>query len=259
MQYADEVAELGSELSQERVAIRKVRSELTDVTEDLATERATTRKLRAEVGDVAERLAIERATTRQLRSELSKAAPDVVLFRGRKVAIKEAVGTTAERISRRAAVTSAREIGSMAGEAIPYLGIAVIVGATALELKDLCDNLKDMSELRRAFDPDATESDEQQTVCAQRVPTREELWEIAKASPGNAWERARNAVPTLEEVKDYELPDIDWSGFLLRVGEIAASTADGAKSGAGGLWDRTVEGASDLVDGTKALLWSDTE
>ena len=248
MQHADEVAELGSELSQERAAKRQARSELTDVTGDLAAERATTRKLRAEMGDVAESLAVERATTRKLRSELREAAPAFVMHRGRKVAIKEAVDTTAERISRRAAATSTREIGSMAGEAIPYLGIAVVVGATALELKDLCDTLKDMDELRRAFDPDATDSDERQTVCAQRVPTREELWEIAKASPGNAWNSARNAIPTLEEVKSYELPDVDWSGYYSRISD-----------GAGGLWGRTIEGASGLVDDTKGLIWSDTE
>ena len=188
MRHADEVADLGGQLAKERAAKKKVRSKLAQVTEDLTTEQAAKRKLRVEMGDLAENLAIERATSRKLRTELRDAAPGVVLFRGRKVAIKEAVDTTANRISRRAATTSTRELGSMAGEAIPYLGIAVVVGATALELKDLCDTLKDMSELQRAFDPNAGVSDEQKTVCAQRVPTRAELWEMAKTSPGHAWE-----------------------------------------------------------------------
>ena len=39
----------------------------------------------------------------------------------------------------------------MAGEAIPYVGIAVIVGATGYELKLACDNLLDLESLYDDF------------------------------------------------------------------------------------------------------------
>ena len=41
----------------------------------------------------------------------------------------------------------------MPGEAVPYLGTAVIVGVTAREIGDLCATLKDISALKRAFNP----------------------------------------------------------------------------------------------------------
>ena len=69
------------------------------------------------------------------------------------MARSQAVELTTDRISKRAVITSSRSIGSMAGEAIPYLGTAVIVGVTTLELKDLCDTLRDMNELKRSFSP----------------------------------------------------------------------------------------------------------
>ena len=189
IQHADEVADLSAELTKERMAKTRLRGELAEATSDLSTERAAKRKLRVELSE---------STSRR------------VAFKGRKVAIKEAVDTTADRISRRVVATSTREIGAMAGEAMPYIGTAVIVGATALELKDLCDTLKDMDELKRAFDPAHQPSEEQLTVCAMKVPSKEELWKMAKASPGRAWGAAKDAVPTLEGIKGYEFPE-RWS------------------------------------------------
>ncbi|KJS45093.1 MAG: hypothetical protein VR71_03280 [Roseovarius sp. BRH_c41] len=235
MQHADEVADLSGELSQERAAKRKAKSELTEATGDLAAERATTKKL---------------------RSELKEAVPTVV-FKGKRVAAKAAVATTAGRISRRAAATSTREIGSMAGEALPYLGIAVIVGATMLELKDICDTLKDMNELRKAFDPDAATSDEQHTVCAQRVPTRAELWVLVKSSPGEVWERTRNAVPALSEMKNYELPIVDWKLFPWLATEAVDTVDAETQPVERSWWDVAAERASNLVDETRVLIWSD--
>ncbi|WWR47690.1 hypothetical protein RZ517_05835 [Roseovarius sp. S88] len=238
MQHADEVADLSGELAQERAAKRQLRGELSEVTADLASERTVTRRLRSEVGDV---------------------IPDRVVYRGRKVAVQEAVETTSNRISKRAVKTSSREIGAMAGEALPYVGIAVVVGATALELKDLCDTLKDMSELRRALDPGSAPSEDEQTVCATRVPTAEEVWETVKASPGNAWQSAKAAVPTLEEIKSYELPDVDWEEYWDTSADWFASTADGAKSGVSRFWEKSLEGAGDLIDDTRKYLQPDEQ
>lgn len=235
MQHADEVTDLTTDVAQERAAKRKLRRELTDVTDDLV---------------------LERATSRKLRLELSDASFGMVTYRGQKVAVREALDHTAKRVSKRAAVTSAREIGSMAGEALPYAGIAVIVGATALELKDLCDTLKDMSELQRALDPDIIVSDEEKTVCAQRVPTREELWAAVKSSPGKAWDKAKGAVPTLEEIKDYELPDIDWEGTWSSAVGGASKGWEATKSGSATAFEAAKHGVNVVVDGT-IDFWAD--
>ncbi|MCF6433774.1 hypothetical protein [Leisingera sp. MMG026] len=226
LQHADEVAQLSSEIAEERAAKKKLRRELTEATDSLATERAVTRELRAELADPFTRL---------------------VVFRGKRVAIRDAVDATADRISKRAVVTSSREVGSMAGEAIPYIGAAVIVGATALELKDLCETLKDMGELQRAISPEAMPSEDEKTVCNQPIPTREELWEEVKGSPKAAWQAARGAIPTLEEIKNFELPKVDWKGAWSTAFEGSGRALEATKNGAGSAAAATKAAAAGLL------------
>ena len=47
----------------------------------------------------------------------------------------------------------------MPDEALPYLGIAIIVGITILEISDLYATLKDMSALKRSFNPSIQRSE----------------------------------------------------------------------------------------------------
>jgi len=241
MQHADEVAQLGGDLAQERTARRKLTSELSDTTSDLAAERVVNRKLRGELVEATGSLATERLATQQLKREVGDPLTRRVVYRGEKVALRDAVDMTANRISKRAVVTSTREVGSMAGEAMPYIGVAVIVGVTALELNDLCATLKDMNELKRAMSLESTIGDDEKAVCAIKVPTKEELWETAKSSPGKAWSAARDAVPTLQEVKDIELPSIDWE----QAWSVTTSTSSRA-------WEATKSGAATAVDASKS-------
>lgn len=205
-QHADEVAELSG---------------------DLANERKTSSRLQAKVTDLSDDLASERRVAKNLRVQVREAGDKVVSFRGERVLTSEAVERTANRINQRAAKTAARSVGSTIGEVVPYFGAVVIVGVTALEIKDLCDTLKDMDELRKAFHPDQEPSFERTEVCTMPVPTREEIWASAKSSPGLAWEKSKEFLPTLDDLRSYDLPDVDWSEYW---------------EGAGEYWERLREG-----------------
>lgn len=63
--------------------------------------------------------------------------------RQKKLLVKQAGANIRKRTLKSAAVN----VGSMAGEAIPYAGLAVIVGATGYELKLACENLLDLEHL----------------------------------------------------------------------------------------------------------------
>jgi len=246
-QHADEVAQLGGELANERAAKAKLRREVADVSSNLAAERVATRKVKAELADVSGSLAAERLASKQLKAKIKDPLESVVVYRGKKVALRQAVVSTSNRISKRAVVTSSREVGSMAGEALPYIGVAVIVGVTALELKDLCDTLKDMSELKRAMSLDTEIDNDERTVCSLKTPTQQELWEAAKSSPDKAWSAARDAIPTLEEIKAMELPEIDWE-----------QTWSSAASKSNDAWEATKAGAAaaaDISKSTGARAW----
>ena len=106
-----------------------------------------------------------------------------VNFKGQKVTVAQAVGSTTSGVKRRAAKTAAKSISAMAFEATPLIGTAVIVGVTMAELRDLCETAKDMDALNRALNPDETTDADQTSVCSIAVPTKEELREkVSKQS-----------------------------------------------------------------------------
>lgn len=65
---------------------------------------------------------------------------------------KIAVQQAGNKIKKRTIKSAAVNVGSMAGEALPFVGWAVIVGATAYELKLACENLLDLESVYDTFD-----------------------------------------------------------------------------------------------------------
>lgn len=125
-----------------------------------------------------------------------------------------AVRSTSERIAKRTAVGATRNIAATFGEAVPTIGIGVIAGVTALELKDACDTMMDLHELDVALDPSSANDPDVSEVCGMRVPTKEEIWTKVKVSPGAAWQMAKDALPDLPEMLEWtipEMPEIDWT------------------------------------------------
>ena len=230
--HAAEIAGLADDLNAERRVSRELRGEVAELSDNLVNERRVARELRGEVADLTDNLVAEQAVTRRLRAEatdlsdellvakrqLDNAMPDLVTYRGKRVAVSEAVEETADLISDRARNSAAREMGSMAGEALPYLGVAVIVGVTALELKDLCDTIKDMNALKRAFNPALSPDEGAKTVCSMEVPTSDELWASAKGAPRAAWDGAKGVVQSLPSIDELKVPDLDWSGYWDGIG-----------------------------------------
>ena len=100
-----------------------------------------------------------------------------VNFKGKKVTVAQAVGSTTSGVKRRVVKTAAKSVSAMAFEATPFIGTAAIVSVTAWELKDLCETAKDMDALNRALNPDEATDVDQTSVCSITVPTREELQE----------------------------------------------------------------------------------
>ena len=156
---------------------------------------------------------------------------------------------TSERIATRATKTAARSVGSMAGEALPFVGVAVIVGATAFEIKDLCATIKDMNELKRAFDPSLIPDEAETTVCSITVPTKEELRASAKAAPKAAWAKARSVIPS-----SYEFPDVDGAGLLEGTRSKAAWGLDATKRGAGALWGTVTDAGASAMDAARGMV-----
>ena len=160
-----------------------------------ATEAAERRAATGRADNLARELADSRAAQARMAREL---ADGPVTYRGARVAAREAVKDTADRVSRRTAIATTRNIASMGGEALPVIGIGVIVAATAWELTDACAMMGEMRALDAAFNPDDPVTDDE--VCGMKVPTREELWQKISASPGAVWQGAQAMYDGLPEI-----------------------------------------------------------
>lgn len=174
---------------------------------------------KSEIASLVDELVREKKTNKDLQDklvDLEKQNNDLsqkrmITFKGKTIPVEKAVDETADIISKRASIMATREIASMPGEAIPLYGTAVIVGATSLVLNDLCATLMDMTALRLALDPELKSSDQELDVCSMTVPRKEEIVASIKASPQKVWQATKDAVPTLAELKELEIPDVAWN------------------------------------------------
>jgi len=224
-----ELGETSAELISEKKIKRELSTQLTNTSADLATERKIKAELKSQLGRTSQNLITERQAKKALQSKLASQAGELaaektsnrilksrydeildglVTFKGKAVPVTKAVSQTVMQIGRRSSRSAARSVASMPGEAIPWIGTAVIVGVTSLEIRDLCLTMKDMTELQRAFDPSFKTNEDDLEVCAIKVPPKEEIIAAVKASPGKAWEAAKEATPSLEDIRKMKMPDV---------------------------------------------------
>ena len=135
--------------------------------------------------------------------------PKKVMFEGVEVATEEAVAKVSSRVKARTAKVASADMGATFGQSIPWIGVGVVVAATAYDLKTACDTMKDLHALEVAVHPEAASDSSVQEVCGLKVPSKEEIWDKVKASPGQAWDWAKSAVPDVPEMPD--MPEVDWT------------------------------------------------
>lgn len=82
------------------------------------------------------------------------------------------------KIAKRTAKSAARSLSSVALEAVPYAGIAVLAASLGLDLKDACDTMKDIDDLEMSLDihsQSTTSATDTEKVCGFSVPSATEL------------------------------------------------------------------------------------
>ena len=104
--------------------------------------------------------------------------------------------------------TTIANVAAAGGEALPFVGIGIIVGATAYEASEACATMADIYDLQVAVDPTQANPEDRDVVCGIEVPTKEELWEGIKSAPGAAWDKAVAAGRgTADWAQSLERPD----------------------------------------------------
>ncbi|MDV7272326.1 hypothetical protein RYZ20_15670 [Thioclava sp. A2] len=239
MKSASEFADLSDNLNSERRINRELRTEVADVSGDLAAERKAKKEIEEKLVKSNADLVSERKTKRELTGQLRGVEADLATSRAAARKAKDSVKRASRKVVARAAKAGARSTSSMAGKLVPGLGTAVIVGATALEAKDLCDTIYDMYELEHLFDPSSKPTEDELTICGWQPPSRQELSDAIAAAPEEALEKGNEVLayaqehwPSIDDLRNIEMPDIDWAEKWAQTksaaGGVASSAADGA-------------------------------
>ena len=172
----------------------------------LSNELKVSRKAAAQQSARLEKELAEKAAIKAEVAEL-RAAKRVV-YEGVEMTVPEAVTRTTSRIRARTAKLAATDLSATFGQSIPWIGVGVVVVATAYDLKMACETMRDMRAIDLTVNPQAEDDPDIERVCGMRVPTEEEIWTAIKSSPGAIWDAAKGALDGLPRMP--EMPEFDW-------------------------------------------------
>lgn len=117
--------------------------------------------------------------------------------------------SVSQKIAERSAKTATRNIASLGGEAIPFLGTALILGVTAWDIYDLCETLKDINQINQAF---GHPLENQQAICGQKVPSTGQVMADVKSNWQLAYKSATDSInQTGNAMVSPSPPSISWS------------------------------------------------
>ncbi|PSJ16433.1 hypothetical protein [Nitrosomonas supralitoralis] len=119
-----------------------------------------------------------------------------------------AVQKVSQRIASRSIAGATRNIASLPGETIPILGTTLIIGVTAWDILDSCEDLKDLNKLNSAFKHPLEDQD---VVCGIEIPTKEEVMAEVKENWRKAYKNAAIEINKIEERVPEIPPMMTWS------------------------------------------------
>ena len=88
---------------------------------------------------------------------------------------------------------------ALPAQAIPFIGIAVIVGVTFLDIKASCDIVEELERLKVELELQVEDKTDEKEFCGR---SKTELWKSIKQSPKNSWKAAKESVPKLPDLSD---------------------------------------------------------
>ena len=166
-----------------------------------------------------------KASNNTLANENQRLTREAGALRKSRNATRKIARKTTRTVTRRMGRGAARSIGSAAGEAIPFIGIGVIVGGLALEVKDMCNTARDMAGLQAALaaedDPElARQSAVDAFDCKAMIreelpgytdlPSRETLWADIRERPAAALNGAKRYMPDLPDLSESAASWLSW-------------------------------------------------
>jgi hypothetical protein len=130
------------------------------------------------------------AQRKQLKTQLAKLRTSHQVLKRQTLAVKaekQALQTKANhrarkvraisrRIARRLVRNTAMNVSSLPAEAIPWVGTALLVSVTAMDIKDACDTMADINAIARELELDEHQA-EARTICGYRINVKEDRFD----------------------------------------------------------------------------------
>ena len=99
------------------------------------------------------------------------------------------------RLAGRTRRVAAKSIAAIPAEAIPFIGVAVLIADTGYELYAACETITDLDQLYKELGiTDESPDDALHSVCAPELPDAGDVWDGVVAQSGEWLEQARAAM-----------------------------------------------------------------
>jgi len=138
--------------------------------------KSTERKVVKETGRIRAVLADTEAKRQAAETNLKKLSGEHSALQKQTAKRSEAIKRFSANTLTRVAKNKTVELASLPERALPYAGVAVLVGVTAYELKSDCELLKDLNELSAAHEVANVDTS---AVCGFQVPSAQAVWSKA--------------------------------------------------------------------------------
>jgi hypothetical protein len=99
------------------------------------------------------------------------------------------------RLANRTKRVAAKSIAAIPAEAIPFIGVAVLIADTGYELYAACETITDLDQLYSDLEmADETPDDAMHSVCEPELPDAGDVWDGVVEKSGEWWESLMEAV-----------------------------------------------------------------
>ena len=110
-------------------------------------------------------------------------------LKARNLTKNKAVEKITSRIVDRTTRSATLNVAAIPVEAIPGVGIGAALAVTTWELTEACGIMRDMKEINIALGSAEPVADD--AVCGMEPPTKKQVWDTIKNSPGAAWKAVK--------------------------------------------------------------------
>lgn len=136
-----------------------------------------------------------RTVTSMMESRLSSRDKAIKRHRANDLQRKAATKRFGTRLASRTKRVAAKSIAAIPAEAIPFIGIAVVIADTSYELYAACETVTDLDQLYAELGIDnGTPNDVMHSVCDPTLPEPAHVWDEVLKQVDSWWDALAEAV-----------------------------------------------------------------